>query len=74
MPKIKALPALILALALGACSTPIPITQTKIVEVPSSKPYRFITWAVDDSPETKRQIRQHNRAHQAVINAEKAPR
>lgn len=70
MPKIKAVP-LLAALILGGCSVPIAQPVTTIVEVPSSKPYRFITWSTDDSPETKRQVRAHNRAHQAVINAEK---
>jgi hypothetical protein len=59
-------------LALAGCSTtPATVVQTRVVEVVSSKPYRFITWTPADSAESKRQIRAHNRAHQAVIDAEK---
>ncbi len=71
MPKIKAVPAIIAALILAGCATQPPLVQTKVVEVPSSKPYRFITYSLDDTAETRRAIRAHNRAHQAVINAEK---
>lgn len=63
--------AMSIALTLAACSTPQPVTQTQLVEVPSSKPYKFITWSTADTEATKRQIRAHNRAHQAVIDAEK---
>lgn len=68
---IRIVPLLALVLLAGCASTP-PIVQTKVVEVPSSKPYRFITYSLDDTEETRRAVRAHNRAHQAVINAEKA--
>ncbi len=60
-----------LAVLLSACSTPAPIVQTRLVEVPSSKPYRFITFSDKDDPGTIREIKRHNRAHQAVIDSEK---
>jgi hypothetical protein len=61
-------------LSLAACNPAPPDMQTRIVEVPSSKPYRFITFGDGDDPQTIREIKRHNRAHQEVINAEKAPR
>lgn len=64
--------AFTIALALAGCSTSDPLVQTRVVEVPSSKPYRFITYSLADSPETRQQVRQHNRTHQAVIDAERA--
>ncbi len=63
---------IILLLALAGCAQQPPQAETRLVEVVSPKPYRFIQWSVDDTEESKRQIRQHNRAHQAVIDAEKA--
>jgi uncharacterized lipoprotein YajG len=69
--KIGKFAALLLAaLVLAGCST-TPQTVTKIVEVPSSAPYRFITFSGKDDPKTIREIKRHNRAHQAVIEAEK---
>lgn len=60
-----------LVILLSACSTaPETIAQTKVIEVPSAKPYRFITYSLDDTAETRAAVRAHNRAHQAVINAE----
>lgn len=59
------------ALSLAGCSTPAPVVQTKLVEVPSSKPYRYITFSEGDDPDTILQIKRHNRAHSAVISAEK---
>ena len=61
----------LIAWGLGGCSPTPPEVQTRIVEVPSSAPYRFITWSPKDEPETQRQVRAHNRRHQAVINAER---
>lgn len=61
---------LLAALALAGCST-TPQTVTKIVEVPSSAPYRFITYSDKTDDATAKQIRRHNRAHGAVIDAEK---
>jgi hypothetical protein len=58
------------ALALSGCSTTPQEVQTRVVEVPSSKPYRFITYTDKTDENTARQIRRHNRAHQAVINTE----
>jgi hypothetical protein len=63
--------AILGALALGGCNPVPPEVQTRLVEVPSSKPYRFITYTDRTDETTARQIRRHNRAHQAVINAEK---
>lgn len=68
---MKAALVIIGALALSGCSTPTPVVQTRLVEVPSSKPYRFITFSENDDPESIRQIKRHNRAHQAVIASEK---
>jgi hypothetical protein len=62
---------IVLLLALAGCAQRPPQVQTRLVEVVSAKPYRFITWSVDDTEQTKRQVRAHNRAHQAVIDAEK---
>lgn len=81
MPGLETLPgacemklsiAFMIALALAGCSTSDPLVQTRVVEVPSSKPYRFIQWSVADTAETKRAIRAHNRAHQAILDAERA--
>jgi hypothetical protein len=68
---MKTLALILVVLSLAGCTTASQ-TVTRIVEVPSSKPYRFIKWSTRDSPETKRDIRAHNRAHQAVIDSEKA--
>lgn len=58
-----------IGLGLAGCATrPKEVVP---VEVISSKPYDYITWSPHDEPETQRQIRRHNRAHQAVIDAEK---
>jgi hypothetical protein len=61
-----------IVLVLVGCSTPKPEVQTRIVEIPSSKPYRYITFSDKDDPDTIRQVKRHNRAHQEVINTEKA--
>ena len=68
---MKAAILIVAALALAGCSTSAPLVQTRIVEVASSKPYRFIRWSQDDTPETIAAAQRHNRAHQAVIDAEK---
>jgi hypothetical protein len=68
---MKLIPVILL-LALAGCAQQPPQVQTRLVEVASSKPYRFIRWSIDDTAETKAAIRRHNRAHQAVIDAEKA--
>ncbi len=60
-----------IVLGLAACNPTPPDVQTRIVEVPSSKPYRFITFGDGDDPKTIREIQSHNRRHQAVIDAEK---
>ena len=59
-------------LFMTGCTTKPPEVQTRIVEVPSSKPYRYITFSEKDDPATIRQVKSHNRAHQAVIDAEKS--
>ena len=61
---------LLLAVATAGCDPTPPDVQTRIVEVPSSKPYRFIEWSMEDRPELRRAIRAHNRAHQTVIDVE----
>lgn len=54
---------------LAGCSKSEPVVR--VVEVPSSKPYRFIRWSRTDSPETVTAVKRHNRTHQAVKDAEK---
>ena len=63
---------LALAAALAGCAqqSPTPF-QPRIVPVISPAPYRFITYSLNDTPETRSQVRAHNRAHQAVLDAEK---
>lgn len=58
-------------LSLTGCAPTSPEVQTRIVEVPSSKPYRFITYTDKTDEATARAIRRHNRTHAAVIAAEK---
>jgi starvation-inducible outer membrane lipoprotein len=60
------------AIALAGCQTAPPEVQTRIVEVVSAKPYRFITYTDKTDEATAMQIRRHNRSHQKVISAEKA--
>ena len=62
----------LIAVASAGCSSPPPVPQmeTRIVEVITAKPYRFITFSTADDPETIRQIKRHNRAHAAVMEAE----
>lgn len=71
---MRALFAFCILLPLAACTQSPPDVQTRIVEIPSSKPYRFITFSSSDDPRTVREIKRHNRAHQEVINAEKTAR
>lgn len=70
--KILRIALLVLAIliigSLVGCTTPEP---PRVIEIPSSKPYRFIQWSKDDTPETVQQVKRHNRTHQAVKNAEK---
>jgi hypothetical protein len=61
--------SLLFTLFLAGCETPQ--TQTQLVSVVSSKPYRYITFSKQDTPATVAQIVRHNRAHAAVIAAEK---
>ena len=63
--------AIMIGLALAGCDPTPPEVQTRIVEVPSAKPYSFLTWSLADTKDTRAAIRRHNRAHQAVIDAEK---
>lgn len=58
-------------LALVGCNKTPPEVQTRLVEVPSSKPYKFITYTDTTPEQVAKQIRRHNRAHQEVLNAEK---
>jgi hypothetical protein len=54
---------------LAGCSKPEPVVR--VVEVPSSRPYQFIRWSREDTPETVAAVKRHNRTHQAVKDAEK---
>ena len=63
--------ALSIALALAGCAQTPPAETVSVVKIPSSAPYRYITFSKKDDPDTIRQIKRHNRAHQAVIDAEK---
>jgi hypothetical protein len=60
-------------LFMTGCTTKPAEVHTRVVEVPSSKPYRFITITYSDKTDeaTAMQIRRHNRAHQNVIDAER---
>jgi hypothetical protein len=58
-------------LFMAGCSPTPPEVQTRLVEIPSSKPYRYIHYSDKTDEATARQIRRHNRAHSQVINAEK---
>jgi hypothetical protein len=70
MTKFHGAALFFMALALAGCSTgPAPV-QTRIVEVPSAKPYRFIHYSDKTDEATAKQIRKHNRTHAAVIAAE----
>jgi hypothetical protein len=70
--RIVILVGVILAVgSLVGCATPEP---PRVIEVPSSKPYRFIQWSRADTPETVQQVKRHNRTHQAVKDAEKKAR
>lgn len=55
----------------GCASKPAEV-QTRIVEVPSAKPYRYITYTDKTDEATAKQIRRHNRTHGTVIEAEKS--
>ncbi len=56
---------------LTGCTPTPPEVQTRLVEVVSAKPYRFITYT-SDTPETvAKQIRRHNKTLSAVIEAER---
>ena len=64
--------ALPLAAALAGCSqAPMSKFETSVVSVASPAPYRFISYSLNDTAETRRQVRAHNRAHQAVLDAAK---
>jgi outer membrane PBP1 activator LpoA protein len=58
-------------LFMTGCTTKPPEVQTRVVEVPSSAPYKFIHYTDKTDDATAKQIRRHNRAHAAVIEAEK---
>lgn len=71
--KMKILAVIALALAAAGCAQQQATRfETRTVEIVSAKPYRFITYSIEDTAETRRQVRAHNRAHQAVLDAEKA--
>lgn len=54
----------------GCAKEPPPVER--IVAVPSSKPYRYVTYSKQDSAETVAQIDRHNKTHARVKAAEKA--
>lgn len=58
-------------LLMTGCTAKPPEVQTRLVEVPSSKPYRYITYTPETPESVAKQIRRHNRSHTAVIEAEK---
>lgn len=62
----------LVAVLFGGCAQEPPREVVKIVEIPSSKPYRFITFDPEkDSLPTIRQITKHNISHAAVKRKEK---
>ena len=63
-----------LGLLLPACTTTPPETQTRVVYVPSSKPYRYLKPSPKDvlTKGTLSQIERHNQVHWKVKEAEKA--
>jgi len=72
--EMRLIPCAFLALILTACqSDPVP-PEIRLRSVVSSAPYKYITWSPDDTPETQKQVRAHNRAHSRVIAAEKKAR
>lgn len=65
--------AIMIALALAGCSTTSSVVPTtKIVTIPSSAPYKFLKWSTQCPAPVNQGIRAHNRAHQAVLDAEKS--
>jgi hypothetical protein len=69
--KICCLSTLAIAcFALAGCQTTPPEVQTRIIEIPSSKPYDFIHYTDKTDEATAKRIRKHNRRHAAVIAAE----
>ena len=56
---------------LSGCTTSSPEIQTRVISVPSSKPYRYITFSKKDDPKTVAQIVTHNATHAAVKRKEK---
>jgi len=63
--------ALSIIFALAGCAQQPSAETARYIEIPSAKPYRYLTFSKADTPQTIREIKAHNRAHQAVINAEK---
>lgn len=62
-----------LCITLGACNPTPPQVQTRVVSVPSSKPYRYIKpHPTEDklSADTLAQISRHNTAHALVKKKE----
>jgi hypothetical protein len=60
---------LMLPLLLAACGDPAP-PIVEVVSVPSSRPYRYIKYSTKDTPNTIRQVRDHNYRHSLVKKAE----
>lgn len=70
---MRAISILSIVLVLGACTPTSPQVQTRVVPVPSSKPYRYIKPHPDDAltEKTLAQIERHNNVHWQVKQAEK---
>ena len=63
----------LIALFLGGCAQQTPRIETRVVPVPSSKPYRYLKISPKDdlTKGTLRQIEIHNLTHWKVKQAEK---
>ena len=63
----------LIALVLGGCAQQTPRIETRVLPVPSSKPYRYIKISPKDdlTPKTLSQISRHNSTHWKVKQAEK---
>lgn len=70
MMKILAFFSIFCAFALSGC-TSSPLTETKVVSVVSSKPYRFIKYTNQCDAPTIRRIKTHNYTHALVKRKEK---
>jgi hypothetical protein len=58
------------ALALAGCNPTPPQVQTRVVAVPSSKPYRFIKYTAQCDAGTISRLKTHNYTHALVKKKE----